>query len=189
MSYKKRHGKRPISKGKKLSIKSLMPSTILLTIISCLLLWSIVTHLYSEQPEQETSIVNLEELISSNSYEQNTGHKIKLVILNGCGQPKAADMYQNFLRHHGYDVWEIDNAKHANYKFTEIHYHMQEYEDSSKLKTLDMANYLSSNTMGVNDSLVENIKTNTGFDLTLIIGHDFKELSSYEEARKYYKKY
>jgi len=188
MSYKKRHRKRSTSKAKKIDSKALMPSSILLTTISCFLLWSVVSYLYSDKDKYKGT-PSLEELISSNSYEENTGHKITLEILNGCGQPKAANMYQNFLQHHGYDVGAIDNAKHNNYKHTEIHYHPQDYEDSLIIKTFDMANYLSENTMGINDSLIKNVKRYTSFDLTLIIGDDFKELSSYNEARKYYKKY
>ena len=189
MSYKKRHKKRIQKKTKKISDKAFMPYTILLTIISCFLLWSIISHFYSGETNYKTSIKNLEELISSNSYEDKTGHKITLEILNGCGQPKVADMYQNFLRHRGYDVRDIDNANHDNYKYTEIHYHAQDYKDSLKVKTSDMAYYLAKNTMGINDSLIKIEKTYTSFDLTLIIGKDFKELSSYNDARTYYKKY
>jgi len=189
MSYKKRHRKRTQAKTRKISYKALMPSTVLLTIISCFLLWSIVNYLSLDRSDHRTSIKDLEELATPNSYEDETGHQITLKILNGCGQPNAADMYQNFLRHRGYDVWDIDNAKHDNYEHTEIYYHIQDYKDSLKIKTFDMASYLASNTMGINDSLIKNAETYTSFDLTLIIGHDFKELSSYNEARDYYKKY
>ena len=188
MSYKKRHKKRTQAKTKKISFKTLMPSTILLTIISCFLLWSVISYLYSDRTNHKTNIKNLEELLTPNSYEDETGHQITLKILNGCGQPNAADMYQNFLRHRGYDVRDIDNANHDDYEYTEIHYHRQDYKDSLKIKTSDMAYYLS-NTMGISDSLIIQKGTFTSFDLTLIIGQNFKELISYNEAREYYKKY
>ena len=188
MSYKKRHKKRTQAKTKKISFKPLMPSTILLTIISCFLLWSVVSYLYSDRTNHKTNIKNLEELLTPNSYEDETGHQITLKILNGCGQPNVADMYQNFLRHRGYDVRDINNANHDDYEYTEIHYHKQDYKDSLKIKTSDMAYYLS-NTMGISDSLIIEKGTFTSFDLTLIIGQNFKELISYNEAREYYKKY
>ena len=187
MSFKKRHRKKQTSKLKnKPGLISFQ--VLLLTGISCLFAWSLVSQLFLNDSKQKTGITDYEELISKNSYEENTGHKITMEILNGCGQPKAADMYQSFLRHRGYDVWKIDNAKRDDYEFTEIQYHPQKYKDSTKVKAIDMAHYLSKETMGISDSLIKEGSSQTGFNITLIIGRDFKDLSSYNEARRYYDK-
>ena len=187
MSFRKRHRRK--SPVKSTTKNKLNLQVIVLTAISCLFCWSLLSHLLSDEPNPETTIVDLDELITINSYEEKTSHRITVEILNGCGQPNAANMYQNFLRHRGYDVWSIGNAKRGDYESSKILYHSQDYHDSTGLRTIDMANYLSEETMGINNSFIIGDSDKRGYDLTLIIGHDFKELSSFSKARKYYKKF
>ena len=66
--------------------------------------------------------MNLKEILESsrNLYEKKTGHRIKLEILNGCGQINSAVMYQDFLRDEGFDVMDARNASSFNYEFSKI---------------------------------------------------------------------
>jgi hypothetical protein len=89
-------------------------------------------------------------------------------------------MYQNFLRHEGYDVMGAKNASSFDYEHSTVQLHRG---DST------MAVYLS-DLMGLHDSLViEKLDESLMFDLTLIIGSDFKELESYNQAMRYYPEY
>ena len=47
---------------------------------------------------------DLAKLITKTKYEEKTGHKITVEIHNGCGIPKLANLYTEFLRSEGFDV-------------------------------------------------------------------------------------
>ena len=151
----------------------------LLTLIACLFIGSFIIQMMSEN-NSKSSIVDLDKLLTKNLYEEETGHRIQIEILNGCGQRYIASMYQNFLRHEGYDVMAAINASSFDYEHSTVQLHRG---DST------MAVYLS-DLMGVHDSLViEKLDESLMFDLTLIIGSDFKELGSYDQAMRYYPEY
>jgi len=151
----------------------------LLTLIACLFIGSFIIQMMSEN-NSKSSIVDLDKLLTKNLYEKETGHRIQIEILNGCGQRYIASMYQNFLRHEGYDVMGAKNASSFDYEHSTVQLHRG---DST------MAVYLS-DLMGLHDSLViEKLDGSLMFDLTLIIGSDFKELESYDQAMRYYPEY
>jgi len=151
----------------------------LLTLIACLFIGSFIIQIMSEN-NSKSSIVDLDKLLTKNLYEKETGHRIQIEILNGCGQRYIARMYQNFLRHEGYDVMGAKNASSFDYEHSTVQLHRG---DST------MAVYLS-DLMGLHDSLViEKLDESLMFDLTLIIGSDFKELESYDQAMRYYPEY
>ena len=151
----------------------------LLSLITCLFIGSFIIQMMSKN-NSKSSIVDLDKLLTKNLYEEETGHRIQIEILNGCGQRYIASMYQNFLRHEGYDVMAAKNASSFDYEYSMVQLHRG---DST------MAAYLS-DLMGVHDSLViEKLDESLMFDLTLIIGSDFKELESYDQAMRYYPEY
>ena len=151
----------------------------LLTLIACLFIGSFIIQMMSEN-NLKSSIVDLDKLLTKNLYEEETGHRIQIEILNGCGQRYIASMYQNFLRHEGYDVMAAINASSFDHEYSMVQLHRG---------NSTMAVYLS-DLMGVHDSLViEKLDESLMFDLTLIIGSDFKELGSYDQAMRYYPEY
>ena len=156
--------------------KSMNISMITLSLISFLCFSSIIYEIF--YPEINNSkIVELEKLINKNSYEEKTGYRIKVEVLNGCGQKKIALMYKRFLREEGYDVIDANNAKSFNNLHTKVIYHTSQIE---------MAKHIS-NLLGVNDSLLINDNNvNLMHDITLIIGKDFNDLKSYKEVSLYY---
>lgn len=99
----------------------------------------------------------------------------EIEILNGCGDAGIANLFTNYLREQQYDVIDIRNAEHFNYKNTIILVHKVE-----KMKAAnDLAKMLHINK--------EHIKTdNNIWDLSIIIGKDYKDLISYKEISKYY---
>ena len=148
---------------------------IILTLISVIFLGSIVYQSFSNT--KPNKIVDLGKLINKNTYEKKTGHRIKVEVLNGCGQKKIALMFKRFLREEGYDVIDAKNATSFDIKHTKIVYHTSQIE---------MAKH-AANLIGVNDSLLINeYNLNLMHDLTIIIGKDFNELNSFELVSLYY---
>tara|TARA_B100001250_G_C19565142_1_gene685127 strand:- start:155 stop:718 length:564 start_codon:yes stop_codon:yes gene_type:complete len=178
--------KRKYIKKKDSLLDSINYPIILLTIISIFFIGSFIYEL--KYNESKTHNINLEELLNkqSNLYEKKTGHKIVVEVLNGCGQGKIASMYQNFLRSEGFDVMDAKNALTTtgaydySHKKTKIQIHRGEME---------MAYFLS-NLMGINDSLII-IKDDETLmiDISLIIGKDFQDLSSYDAVARHYSRY
>ena len=119
---------------------------------------------------------DLSALITKTKYEKKTGHKITIEIHNGCGIPKLANLYTEFLRNEGFDVIDSKNADSFNYLKSQILHHNGDKDRSIAL----------SKVMNINDSLVINFQSdNLVHDLTLILGHDYKELTSYQDAIVY----
>ena len=149
-----------------------------LTIISIFFISSFIYETgYNDY--QRSQDINLKELLeaSKNTYEKKTGHRIKLEVLNGCGQINIAVMYKDFLRDGGFDVMDARNALSFNYDFSKIIIHRGEME---------MAYFLS-DIMGISDSLIiKDIDESLMIDLSLIIGKDFKGLNSYDNASVHY---
>ena len=150
---------------------------IILSLISILFFSSIIYEIINKESDGVNKIVDLEKLIKINSFEQKTGHRIQVEVLNGCGQKKIALMYKRFLREEGYDVLDAKNAHSFDNPHTKIIYHSE---------NIEMAKYLSK-LLGVNDSLLKNSPdSDLIFDLSIIIGDDFNELSSFNEVSLYY---
>ena len=153
---------------------------IVLTIISIFFISSFVYEIVYNRSDAKN--INLKELLEkqSNAYEKKTGHRITLEVLNGCGQGKIAVMYQKFLRNEGFDVMDAKNADNYDYEYSKIQIHRGDIE---------MAYFLSK-LMGIHDSLI--IKKSDEMlmiDVSLIIGKDFQDLSSYDEVARHYSRY
>ena len=116
---------------------------------------------------------NLAALITKTKYEEKTGHKITVEIHNGCGIPKLANLYTEFLRSEGFDVIDSRNADNFEYTKTQILHHQ-----GDKARALSLGK-----TMAIDDALIsEDKNTYLIHDLTLILGNDYRQLNSYQAA-------
>ena len=121
----------------------------------------------------DTEFPDLSALITQTHYEKKTGHKIMVEIWNGCGIPKLARMYTNYLRFEGIDVLDSKNADHFDYNETKILHHRGEIE-----RALELANIM----MIDNNRIIEDKNETLFFDLTLILGKDYINLPSYRNV-------
>jgi hypothetical protein len=122
--------------------------------------------------------IDLSSLLNKTKSESINGHKIQVQIQNGCGERGIAKLFTNFLRDYGYDVLNYKNAKHFNYKNTEIIIHKK---DSSNFEA-EMIDLLK-----INPSLVRyNYNKNIIYEMTVIIGNDYNTLDSYDELTLHY---
>ena len=106
--------------------------------------------------------------------KSNTEIKAEIEILNGCGELGVANLYSNFLTQKGFDVIDSKNADNFDYLNTNILVHKKEKMDAAK----NLSKILN----------INNIKLDEGgmWDLSLIIGKDYKELDSFKIVKKYY---
>ena len=102
--------------------------------------------------------------------------RAEIEVLNGCGETGVANLFTKFLRSEGYDVIEIKNADNFKYKETIILFHNKEIQEKAKVL---------SEILNINQ---DNIKFNKNsvWDLSLIIGSDYKNLSSFEKIKEFY---
>ena len=111
--------------------------------------------------------------LNKNSFIQSKGD---IEILNGCGQPGIANLFTHFLRAHNYDIIEIKNADNFNYEETLVIINHKNKialaNDLIKLLSIDEKNIL------VNDNKI--------WDISVIIGKNYKTLVSFNEIKKYY---
>ena len=173
---KKKKRKSGVKKKQKINLKEFFTVPIIIFSSITFILISSFVYQLNKEDNSRTSIVDLEKLLRKNSYEQKTGHRIQIEVLNGCGERFVAKMYQDFLRYEGFDVMDAKNSN-SKYNKTTIYIHRGDTE---------MASHLSS-VIGVNDSLIfKDIDESLMFDLTLIIGDDYSDLISYNSAISYH---
>ena len=121
---------------------------------------------------------DLSSLIQKSKSEKKFGKKIQIKILNGCGDKGVADLYKNFLRNKGYDVIDYGNAKNFNHINTKLKIHNKNHENF----IFEVVEILSISP----DKLEYNYSKNIFYDLTLIIGKDYKNLDSFSEVAMHY---
>ena len=177
MFYKKKKKRKSgVKKKQRFNLKEFFTVPIIILSILTFVFFSSFIYQLNNKDESKTSIVDLEKLLRKNSYEQKTGHRIQIEVLNGCGERFVAKMYQDFLRYEGFDVMDTRNSN-SKYKNTTIYIHRGDTK---------MATYLSS-VIGINDSLIlKNIDESLMFDLTLVLGDDYSDLVSYNSAISYH---
>ena len=171
MSLRKRKIKRKSSKKKLNSIWSNLALGVL-TVLVCGFLISGIGRLFFNSG-YDPEYPDLSTLLTKNSYEKKTGHKIQVEIWNGCGIPKLARMYTEFLRSEGLDVMDSKNADNFNYVETKILHHRGEVERALVLADIMMID---------KNRVFEDKNENLFYDLTLIIGKDCTNLESYRNA-------
>ena len=121
----------------------------------------------------DTEFPDLSTLITKTTYEKKTGHKIEVEILNGCGIPNLARMYTEYLRSEGIDVLDSKNANNFDQIETTILHHRGEIERAFALADIMMID---------RNRIIKDQNDNLFFDLTLILGKDYKNLLSYSNA-------
>ena len=173
---KKKKRKLGVKKKQRFNLKEFFTVPIIILSILTFIFFSSFIYQLNKKDDIRTSILDLEKLLHKNSYEQKTGHRIQIEVLNGCGERFVAKMYQDFLRYEGFDVMDARNSN-SKYKNTTIYIHRGDNK---------MATYLSS-VIGINDSLIfKDIDESLMFDLTLVLGDDFSDLISYNSAISYH---
>ena len=117
---------------------------------------------------------SIDDIAYKTNLESNIVIKAEIEILNGCGESGIANLYANFLRQQGFDVIDSKNADNFDYLNTNILVHKEEMMPIAK----DLAKILE----------IKKIQLNKGgmWDLSLIIGKDYKNLDSFEIIKKYY---
>ena len=115
-------------------------------------------------------------LISGINFDESLNKRLQIEVLNGCGIKGIADLYTNFLRQNGYDVIDYKNAENFNYDNTTILIHKNNINTTHLKELMKIDLFYIKN-------LIDEYKF---FDLTIIIGKDYKNLESYNDASLYY---
>tara|TARA_B100001540_G_scaffold270698_1_gene254041 strand:+ start:1457 stop:1903 length:447 start_codon:yes stop_codon:yes gene_type:complete len=118
---------------------------------------------------------NLTNAISNHiELENNTVIKAEIEILNGCGESGIANLYSNYLIKEGFDVIDSRNADNFEYLNTTIIVHKKDKLNIAK----NLANILKIKTVSIDERGI--------WDLSLIIGRDYKNLASFETVKKHF---
>ena len=173
-----RRNKKNINRRKNKKNKAIR-SNVLISLLSIIIIGFIISSVNNFlNTGLNISPPDLNTLLTKSKYEKKTGHKIEIEIWNGCGIPKLATLYSDFLRSEGIDVLDSKNADNFEYHESKILHHRGEMERALALAEI----------MKINESnIVENKNETLFFDLTLIIGQDYNELASYKNAIMYQK--
>tara|TARA_B100001123_G_C14911259_1_gene867891 strand:- start:59 stop:547 length:489 start_codon:yes stop_codon:yes gene_type:complete len=105
---------------------------------------------------------------------------IQIEVLNGCGDKGIADLYATYLRKNNFDVIDYKNADSFDYNSSKIIVHnnnlyVENVADLFKIDSKNIDYFLD------DDNIIH--------DMTLIVGKDYKSLSSYNNIRKSYPPY
>ena len=148
----------------------------LLSLIVILFIFSFF-HEIVFPPVHVSENINLEDLIQRNAFEESTGERIEVMVYNGCGQKGLAKLYTEFLRAEGFDVIDSDNADRFDYEKSQIVVTRNDYKKGTFLAAI----------MGIDtkDIVIDNA-SDVFYDLELLIGIDYRELSSYSNAIQHY---
>ena len=102
--------------------------------------------------------------------------RAEIEVLNGCGESGVANLFTKFLRSDGYDVIEIKNADNFEYQETIILFHNEKAQEQAEIL---------SEILNVKQSNIK-FNKNSVWDLSVIIGSDYKDLSSFEKIKQFY---
>ena len=165
--------------------KSILQNLLIIISLSVvmLFLYSGISTFFSNQsykPKIDNIVLeDLSLLRTKSSYEEKTNQIIKMEILNGCGESGIANRYTKYLMSFGYDIIDNNNADNFDYKKSVIKFH------SSKI---DMAIEIAKS-MGIEEeNIVDDFNPNLAFDVSLILGEDYKILESFNKAFQYEEK-
>ena len=172
-----------IHKNKKVKISDNFPLNIAISIAGIFLLGFIYSFSKNATkqgiPIKVTFPKTSNQSLAIDVYEKNPIQNIKIEVLNGCGDKGVADLYANYLRGNNYDVIDYKNADNFNYNASKIIVH------NNNLAVENVAELFDINSKNVDYLFNENIF----YDMTLIIGRDYKQLESFENVSKYYNSY
>ncbi len=115
---------------------------------------------------------DLSRLLAKSVYENNTGHRIKVEILNGCGIKGLALRYSDYLRDAGIDVISTGNADNYHYDHSEIFHRRGDFNQAKEIAKL----------LGIAPAYIsEKPDTNLFLDETIILGEDYLDLLTCEK--------
>ena len=110
--------------------------------------------------------------LATEIYSDNPVLDIQIEILNGCGEPGLAAKFSDLLRKKRVDVVRSENADHFEYDKTIL---IQRNENIFAIKhVVDALGFNMDNP----EQVFMGIDPNLDVDLTLIIGKDFRTISS-----------
>ena len=115
-------------------------------------------------------------LMNQSKMENYLNDRVQIQVLNGCGDKGIADLYASYLRDNSYDVIDYKNADHFNYNASQIIVH------NNNLLVENIADLLFIPSSNIDYVFDENIF----YDLTLIVGKDYKNLDSYDDVNKHH---
>ena len=137
-------------------------------VIIVVILFVVKTKIFNEY-----SLDNVNTDLKKSSYNRPIG---EVEILNGCGQPGIANLFTYYLRSHNYDIIEVKNADHFNYEETYII-----INDSNKMHLAK--ELISLLKIDKESFLIDKSKI---WEITIIIGKDYKGLESFNEIKRFY---
>ena len=152
---------------KKILFKFLFISTIIL------IAFVFYSNNFQKKSENEYSSIAL---MNQSKMENYLNDRVQIQVLNGCGDKGIADLYASYLRDNSYDVIDYKNADHFNYNASQIIVH------NNNLLVENIADLLFIPSSNIDYVFDENIF----YDLTLIVGRDYKNLNSYNDVNKHH---
>ena len=123
--------------------------------------------------ENENSSITL---MNQSKMDNFLNDRVQIQVLNGCGDKGIADLYATYLRDNNYDVIDYKNADHFNYNISKIIVH------NNNLLVENIADLFYIQSTNIDYVFDENIF----YDLTLIVGRDYKNLDSYNDVNKHH---
>lgn len=102
----------------------------------------------------------------------------KIQVLNGCGEPGVALVFLNYLRKKGFDVVEKDNYYLVGSGGNNVYWDMKEtivIDRSGVSKAVQKIGKI----LGT-PNIIQQISNDLMVDATVIIGHDYKQLSVFK---------
>lgn len=110
--------------------------------------------------------------LATEIYESNPVMDIQIEILNGCGEPGIAAKFSDLLRNIRVDVVRSENADHFDYDKTIL---IQRNENIFGMKHVASALGFDINNT---NQVITAADPNLDVDITLVIGKDFRSISS-----------
>jgi len=142
-----------------------------LTLVILVFLYSIIQKQQPVPRETDLAATSLDNIPSAVlSYQEKMKEEVNLrvEVLNGCGVSGLAARTKLLLTRKGVDVISTGNAPNHNYQRTQIYIHGDNFEKAEKIKEM----------MGITtDPLVDEYSSDVPCDMTIILGHDYTELS------------
>jgi hypothetical protein len=142
-----------------------------LTLVILIFLFSVIQKQQPVPVQQDLAAGNLEQIPTAVlSYQEQLKDEmnVRVEVLNGCGIQGLAARTKLLLNRKGVDVISTGNAPNHNYNRTTIYIHGDNFEKAEKIKKI----------MGItSDPLLDEYKSDVPCDLTIILGHDYTDLS------------
>ncbi len=170
----KRAQKKKTTKRKKKQVSSspLLNGIIAgLTLVILIFLFSVIQKQQKAPSEPDLAASSLEQIPTAVlSYQEKMKEEIdvRVEVLNGCGVRGLAAKTKLLLNRQGVDVISTGNAPHHNYNRTTIYIHGDNFDKADKIKKI----------MGITtDPLLDEYQSDVPCDLTIILGHDYTDLT------------